>query len=77
MMRSVTPGRAMTSCGKASSEKISMAARKRSASYIIATGSAFSWICRLRAAPALDGRVDLGGSFPVELNRVSVVRGRP
>ena len=40
MTRSTTPGRAMTSCGEVCIDKISSQARKRSASYIIATANA-------------------------------------
>src|SRR6266446_3653805 len=42
MIRSTTPGRAMTSCGHASSDLNSVEARKRSASYVIATRSALA-----------------------------------
>ena len=42
MMRSTTPGRAMTSCGNASIDLNSVETRKRSASYIVATSSALA-----------------------------------
>jgi hypothetical protein len=42
MIRSTTPGRAMTSCGNASIDLSSVEAPKRSASYIVATRSALA-----------------------------------
>jgi hypothetical protein len=42
MIRSTTPGRAMTSCGNASIDLSSVEARKRSASYVVATRSALA-----------------------------------
>src|SRR5258707_15647678 len=75
-IRSTIPGRAMTSCGNASSDLISAAARKRSASYVIATRSALAMrarrVSRLRLRPTLDQRVEPGDPRPVDLDRVAV-----
>jgi hypothetical protein len=75
MMRSTSPGRAMTYCGSASSALISMKARNRSGSYIMATGKRPGRVppgLPDRGQPALDGRTDLCHARPVQFDRVPV-----
>ena len=73
MIRSTIPGRAIISCG---SDRNSVEARKRSASYVVATRSALTMrarrVCRLRFRPTLDQRVEPGDPRPIDLDRVAV-----
>jgi hypothetical protein len=72
MIRSATPGRAMTSCGNASTDLISRKARKRSASYIIATASASAIRSCAFVGCGSGRRVEQGDPPPIELHRVSI-----